>query len=221
MVAGLLLALTVLALFLMLPRSPGDDSVEAGFARDMSEHHAQAVAMAMEAIQDSQSKDLDLLAYDIATAQSGQIGRMQAWLSAWNLPPARSDPRMQWMPAGASGHTAHAAGQDEGVQVATATAEPGSPAYRPMPGMASLTEMEQLKSAAGEEAEILFLQLMTTHHIAGVQMAQGALDGASDSEVIRLAESMVNGQRSEIELMATMLTKRGAQPREDLAALGY
>ncbi|MDP9479986.1 MAG: DUF305 domain-containing protein, partial [Actinomycetota bacterium] len=39
------LAVTVLALYLT-SRPPADDSAEAGFARDMMVHHAQAVEMA-------------------------------------------------------------------------------------------------------------------------------------------------------------------------------
>lgn len=218
--ALLVVALAALAAFLLRPQTPGDDSVEAGFARDMSEHHAQAVQMSLEAIQVSDSTDIDVLAYDIATAQSNQLGQMEAWLRAWDLPQARDGERMAWMETVEGEHTEHGdetGGTDQAVQ----TAGPGDPDYRPMPGMATQTEMDQLAAAEGEEAEVLYLQLMTTHHLAGVRMAQAALDGASDAEVRRLAQAMVNGQSSEVRLMAAMLAERGAEPREDLAALGY
>src|SRR5690606_3978776 len=84
-----------------------------------------------------------------------------------------------------------------------------------MPGMATPEQMEQLRSLEGEEADILYLQLMTTHHIAGVDMAQAALDGGVDGEVRRLAAAMVNGQESEIDLMTDMLHARGAQTLEE------
>jgi uncharacterized protein (DUF305 family) len=56
---------------------PGNDSAEAGFARDMIVHHAQAVQMA-EIIRDkTNSDDMRLLAADISLTQQGQIGIMQ------------------------------------------------------------------------------------------------------------------------------------------------
>lgn len=220
--AALLVALAVLLYVLLRPQSPGDDSVEAGFARDMSEHHAQAVQMSLQVIQASDSTDVDVLAYDIATAQSNQLGQMEAWLRAWDLSQARDGERMAWMDsADGEGHGAGHDGATTSDDAAAATARPGDPDYRPMPGMATQAELDSLAQAEGEEAEILYLQLMTTHHLAGVQMAQAALDAANDAEVRRLAQAMVNGQRSEVMLMASMLAERGAEPREDLAALGY
>jgi uncharacterized protein (DUF305 family) len=216
---ALVVALAVLAFFLLRPQTPGDDSVEAGFARDMSEHHGQAVQMSLVAIQASDSTDIDVLAYDIATAQSNQLGQMEAWLRAWDLPQARDGARMAWMEAVDGEHTQHEETDD--TEASAQTAGPGDPDYRPMPGMATQTELDELAAAEGEAAEVLYLQLMTTHHLAGVRMAQAALDGAGDAEVRRLAQAMVNGQSSEVRLMASMLAERDAEPREDLAALGY
>lgn len=212
-VAGVVVVLALLLLaVLLLQRPPGDDSVDAGFSRDMSEHHAQAVDMSMEVLQDSQSTDVDVLAYDLATTQSNQIGRMQSWLLAWDLPNARTEDRMAWMP----GSISTSDGSDRDMDMA----QPGSADYRAMPGMATLAEVEELDSLEGEEAEILFLQLMITHHLAGADMAQAAVDEADEPEVVQLAETMVAGQRAEIDLMVSMLEDRGAAPREDLAALG-
>ncbi len=190
------------------------DNFDAGFARDMGEHHAQAVDMSLIVLQASDSQDVDVLAYDIATTQSNQIGRMQSWLVDWDLPQARTEPRMAWMPEGSM--TMDDMGMD-----GMSDAAPGSPDYRAMPGMASLAEMENLRAADTTKAEILYLQLMTTHHLAGVEMAQAAVEEGQDPDVVDLAQAMVNGQRSEVKLMSDMLEARGANPREDLAALGY
>lgn len=178
------------------PRHPGDDSAEAGFARDMYEHHAQAVDMSLTVLQRTDDEALRGLAYDIATSQANQMGQMEAWIRSWGLSMARPGPRMAWM-----GHEMHEA-----------------PEGAPMPGMATQEELEQLAAAEGEEAEILFLQLMTTHHIAGVEMADAALELAGDPEVLRLARAMSNAQSSEIRLMAEMLAERGSQTREDVSA---
>ncbi|MGB3763123.1 MAG: DUF305 domain-containing protein, partial [Ornithinimicrobium sp.] len=192
----------------------GGDSLDAGFARDMGEHHAQAVDMSLIVLQTSESQDVDVLAYDIATTQSNQIGRMQSWLVDWDLPQARTEDRMAWMPEGSM--AMDGMGMDP-----MSDAAPGSPQYRAMPGMASLAEMQDLRAAESTQAEILYLQLMITHHLAGVEMAEAAVGEGQDPDVVDLAQAMVNGQRSEVALMSDMLQARGASPREDLAALGY
>jgi uncharacterized protein (DUF305 family) len=65
---------------------PGNDSAEAGFARDMIVHHGQAVQMA-EIIRDkTSSDDMRLLAADISLTQQAQVGIMQGWLWVWDLP---------------------------------------------------------------------------------------------------------------------------------------
>lgn len=191
--------------------SPGSDSVEAGFARDMSEHHAQAVDMSLIALQASDSPKIDVLAYDIATTQSTQIGTMKGWLDQWDAPSARSGPRMEWMPAGAVPDM-DGMSDMEGMQAAS----PGEPDYRAMPGMATIAQMEKLRTTTSTDAEILFLQLMITHHTAGVEMAQAAVDTANSPAVTALAGAMVNGQRSEIDLMTALLEERGAVRQEDM-----
>src|SRR3954451_23104280 len=77
--------------------TPDDSSAEAGFARDMSVHHAQAVAMA-EAIRDrTTDPELKLLATDIALGQQGQIGRMSGWLDEWGLNQTATATPMAWI----------------------------------------------------------------------------------------------------------------------------
>lgn len=186
------------------PATPDTDGVDAGFARDMSEHHAQAVEMSLIALQKSDETDIDVLAYDIVTTQSTQIGTMQGWLQQWDLPSARSESRMAWLADGAM----------ESMEMGSS--EPGAADYRPMPGMVTSAEMEELEEATTRDSEILFLQLMITHHLAGVDMAQAAVETADTPEVAGLAEAMVNGQRSEIELMTELLAERDAEPREAL-----
>ena len=60
LVAGAALAL------LYVNRDPGEGSAEAGFARDMSEHHAQAVQMAGIVGRRTESDEIRQLATDIA-----------------------------------------------------------------------------------------------------------------------------------------------------------
>lgn len=180
------------------PHHPGDSSADAGFARDMSEHHAQAVEMSQLVMQRSEDEDVRRLAVDIANNQNFERGMMAAWLAEWGLPRARGEERMAWM-----GHEHTDMDLPPGVSMA---------------GMASPTEIQELTEASGDEAEILFLQLMITHHIAGVEMAEAALELAEDPDVLAAARKMVTAQAGEIRLMNDMLQARDAEPREDLSA---
>ena len=100
----LLLLVTLLAILtasaalalLLASRPPGDHSPEAGFARDMMVHHAQAVEMAEIVRDKTKSSAIRTLAADIALTQQ-QIGMMQGWLGLWGLPATTSEPAMKWM----------------------------------------------------------------------------------------------------------------------------
>lgn len=169
--------------------APAESSVDAGFARDMSIHHQQAVEMSFIVRDRTDDEDVRRLAYDIINTQANQRGMMLGWLELWDLPKSASGPPMKWM-----GHTVTPRGD-------------GSL----MPGMATDAELDALRSAEGRKAEVLFLRLMTVHHRAGADMAQAAA-GSAETEAIRnLAAGMVRGQESEIGLMADMLKARGAK----------
>ncbi|MEU3267050.1 DUF305 domain-containing protein [Streptomyces bacillaris] len=171
-------------------QSAAEGSADAGFARDMAIHHQQAVEMSFIVRDRTEDEDVRRLAYDIINTQANQRGMMLGWLEQWGLPKSSAEPPMTWM-----GHTMKPTGD-------------GSL----MPGMATTAELKELKAAEGKAAEVLFLQLMTVHHRAGVDMAQAGAEKAGTDVIRNLAKGMVNGQESEIGLMATMLKARGAQP---------
>lgn len=180
-------------------RSPGDASVDAGFARDMSEHHAQASQMSMLVMQRTDDEQVRRLAADIVNNQEFERGMMATWLEDWGLPRSREGARMAWM----KGHD---------------HASMDLPAGVAMPGMASPSDIQELTDSSGKAAEVLFLQLMTTHHLSGVEMAQAALADASDPRVVAAAQKMVDAQSGEVALMRDLLADRGAKPREDVDA---
>jgi len=183
-VVAVLISVASLAL-VFSDRPPGDDSAEAGFARDMSVHHAQAVEMA-QIIQDkTDDPDIENLASDMAITQQGQIGRMQGWLSLWGLPLSSPNERMAWM-----GH------EVDGL----------------MPGMASPRELNELRNAEGEEADEIFLRLMIPHHQAAVPMSEALLERSDNEAVTQLAEAIIASQSSEIEIMRDMREERGFEP---------
>ena len=73
---------------------PVDESVEAGFARDMATHHAQAVEMSLLIRDTTSDAALRTLAYDIIVTQSTQRGMFMGWLQAWER--RRRPPVHEW-----------------------------------------------------------------------------------------------------------------------------
>ncbi|WNI25100.1 DUF305 domain-containing protein [Streptomyces sp. ITFR-16] len=191
-----------------VPRAPATDSADAGFARDMAVHHQQAVEMSFIVRDRTRNEDVRRLAYDIANTQANQRGMLLGWLDLWELPKtsAGQEP-MTWMAGGEhAGHDmAGMPGMDDNFQ-----AHDGAL----MPGMATRTELKQLRGASGRKAEILYLQLMTDHHKGGIGMARGCADRCSVKAEKRLARGMAEAQQSELDAMADLLAERGAKPRD-------
>jgi uncharacterized protein (DUF305 family) len=193
------------------PDAPSDTGVEAGFARDMQQHHDQAVQMAMIIRAQTDDPEIRQLAYDIATTQAQQSGQMYAWLNAWGLPQASSQPTMTWMTlptlsgAGSSEHDHGGAAATGGSDAIPDGMSPGDP----MPGMASDDDLARLSQLTGVDAERLFLQLMIAHHQGGVEMAEAALDRTTNPLVTHLANGIVFTQTGEIDYMRQLLAARG------------
>ena len=200
-VVSLLLLGAAAGLLVGLPGSsatsvPGADSVDVGFAQDMSQHHQQAVEMASWERDHTTDPALKQLAFDIETTQLQQIGQMQGWLALWG---AAADPpggkHMAWM---SSPDHAHMAAPSNGVDT--------------MPGMATSDQLRALRAASGPQLDVLFLQLMLRHHQGGVVMLQYGADHASVPEVRNLAAQMLSSQTSESEYIEQLLTARGGTP---------
>lgn len=184
-----LLAAISIAVIVTTPRS-AESSPEAGFARDMSVHHAQAVEISLIARDRTQDPDIRTLATDILLTQQFQIGQMQGWLDGWKLLPTGRDPPMAWMGHAMMGPL--------------------------MPGMATPEAIAALPALTPQELDVEFLRMMIRHHTSAVAMANAALARARLPEVRRLAEAIVASQRAEIALMQDLLVKKG-QPRLDVS----
>jgi uncharacterized protein (DUF305 family) len=179
--------------------APTTDSAEAGFARDMQVHHAQAIGMAMEIYRKTDDEELRVLSYDIATGQAGQRGEMFDWLVQWGLPQS-GGPMMAWMAADGGDH------EHDGVQ----SGEPLSDdEARAAMGMASDAELDALAAASGKEADCLFLELMIRHHEGAVPMADAILDLGTEPRVLQVAGSIRSGQTAEIDAMKSMQQRLG------------
>lgn len=202
--AGLLVALVAGVLVgRALPTSPGANSVDVGFSRDMATHHGQAVSMAYTALAKAPSAEVRQLAVDIASTQGNQAGRMQQLLLSWDQPLSSAGrPVMAWM-AGTDLHARHEVEQAQG---------------RIMPGMATAAEVARLNAEDVETFEVDFLQLMLRHHVGGIEMARYGAEHATTAEVRDLAAAIVASQEAESQLLTTYLTERGAAPLPASAA---
>jgi uncharacterized protein (DUF305 family) len=157
---------------------PDDTSPDAGFLRDMSVHHAQAVRMAGHAYRTTENEQIRVLAYDILTTQQGQIGIMTGWLDAWGLSTTGLDAPMAWM-----GH------EMDG----------------PMPGMASEAELTALEQMTGPAMDREFLRLMILHHVGGASMATAGVELGTTVQVRDLATAIIETQDAETTYMRDLL----------------
>ncbi len=170
------------------PIFPDTASADAGFARDMQVHHAQAVEMAMEIYRKTDDEQLRTLAYDMATAQAGQRGEMYGWLVQWGLLQA-GGPLMAWMAASdAHGH-GEAASEEE---------------LRAEMGMATPAQLAELADLEGSAADCLFLDLMIRHHEGAIPMAQAVIELGADPRVRVVADGMIAAQSAEIDAMQSI-----------------
>lgn len=180
-VIALLVLAAAAALWTSADRTPGDTSVEAGFARDMMVHHEQAVLMAQMIRERTEDPILATMATDMTLTQQHQIGQMFGWLNLWGLPATGTEPAMTWM---------------------------GHPTEGRMPGMASTEQIAELESLSGEEADVAFLRLMIPHHEAAIPMAEAALSGSDIVAVRNLARQILTAQEVEIATMEAMLAEK-------------
>ncbi|WP_240432479.1 DUF305 domain-containing protein [Rubrobacter indicoceani] len=168
-------------------RMPDDSSAEAGFARDMAVHHAQAVEIASIVESRTENEEVRTLASDIVLTQQAQIGQMQGWLAVWELPQTGSEEQMAWM-----GHEMQAG--------------------ELMPGMATRNEIISLSKLPPDDMDTEFLRLLVEHHSAAIPMANAVLDQTNRPEVETLARAIVSSQRTEISVMNNMLRRMGEDP---------
>ena len=175
--------------------TPAADSVDAGFARDMSRHHLQGVEMANLALERSEDPEIRPLAFDISSIQTNQAGRMEGWLSLWELPQTGAEV-MAWM-SDDGGQAGHSMDMSQGAL---------------MPGMATEEEVAGLRELSGPAFDVEFLRLMIRHHQGGLEMAQYAAEHADVAAVRRLAATIADTQTAETTTMTDLLTARGGTP---------
>ena len=161
---------------------PSHSAVDEGFLQDMRYHHDQAVDMAFHYLTQTQDPHprLLLLAQEILLTQQIETGRMIQLLRSFKASEANdTGVAMTWM-----GH---------------------SMPIEQMDGLATQDELNEFARASGDEAARIFATLMIKHHIAGIEMAQFAIDKASNTDVKNMARSMIKGQAAEVDELQGVL----------------
>jgi uncharacterized protein (DUF305 family) len=153
---------------------PPSNAVDEGFLQDMSDHHDQAVTIALLGAQRATDPVVRKFATEVLLFQRRELGLMQAYQQERGIMPAEYDldrTTMAWM--------------DMPRPLAT------------MNGMATQEQLDELEAASGTEFDRLFLELMQTHHIGGVHMAEYAATDAADPKIRTLADRMAKNQAAE------------------------
>ncbi len=150
------------------------------FALDMIPRHQQAIEMADLAESRAESQEVKALATDIEAAQGPEIETLTGWLESWG----------EDVP-------------DEGMS----GMDHGDMSSDDMGGMMTADEMADLDTASGAEFDQMFLTMMIEHHEGAIEMAEVELDEGEHAGTLDLAESIIESQRAEIELMESMLER--------------
>lgn len=172
------------------------NAVAVGFCQDMSVHHEQAILMSQLAITHG-TPAIRAIALSILSSQSQDVGAMRGWLRLWNKPVVDPHP-MAWM-------------MGSSTMPGMTMPSPGSQVLSSswMPGMATPMEMVRLYQRTGKAFDVLFLQLMIRHHLAGIEMARAAVAGKATQPVADGAEQMVVAEVEDIGLMRAQLAADG------------
>lgn len=201
LVVGLYLGISASGLGSGHSEPPAQDSVDVGFAQDMSVHHSQAVEMSAMALTNATDPAVRTLAYDVITTQQSQWGTMQGWLAMWDRPLQTPGTPMTWMDS-----------TEGGPGTMPTMAEHAGTSGSSMPGMATTSELDALRRATGPAFDTLYLQLLLRHHQGGLPMARYAAVNASEHVVTTLAQQIADTQEAESTTMQQLLTVRGAAP---------
>jgi uncharacterized protein (DUF305 family) len=159
---------------------------------DMSDHHDQAVQMAIMELAHGQDPTVKGFAQDVLLFQRSELGAMAVLLDDHGASRPDYDPErtaMAWM------------------GMSTPLSE--------MPGLATDLEMSELDAARGRASDLLFLSLMSAHHEGGLHMAEYAAANASDPRVRALAERMAEYQAVEVREYEMAQERLGAPSGEN------
>lgn len=156
------------------------NSTDVSFAKEMIQHHRQAVEMADLADGKGASDEVKNLSTEIKGAQDPEIKKMSGWLTSWGEEVPED---MSGMDHGDMGHDMSSS----------------------MPGMMSSEDMDKLKKSSGADFDKMFLEMMVEHHKGAVQMAETEKAKGEYGPAKKLAGDVITTQQAEIDKMNEML----------------
>jgi uncharacterized protein (DUF305 family) len=165
------------------PEAPMN-AVDVGFLQDMLDHHEQALLISNLYIDNNADGDAVPYAEEVIMFQTRDMGWMRDWLAEEGYATGEADRiAMQWM--------------NEPVPVAEMT------------GMQTPERLQELAEASGADADRLFFEIMTDHHLGGVHMADHAAANGARQETIEFAEAVSRNQRIEVVEYAGAMRRLG------------
>lgn len=158
-------------------------SIDAIFIENMIPHHEDAIEMSELALELAKTEEVKTLATAIINAQQEEITTMRAWYETWfeKEVPQNSAEYI-------TGYSMVHGGTMMGNGVMGRNG----------------IDMEDLREAENFDEE--FLAQMIPHHESAIMMAYMLLRTTSREEMQTLAQSIIETQSAEIELMQTLLT---------------
>lgn len=167
---------------------PAMGAVDIGYLQDMIDHHDQAIVISDAYLANQPDGPVAPYAREVIQYQERDIGRMEAKLDE--------------------------VGFERGVPDRIAMVWMGEPwPVGEMPGMQPLERIDELAAATGTEADQLFFDIMTDHHIGGVHMAEYAADFAETERVAQLAADTAYNQAIEVVEYDGARERLGLDPR--------
>jgi len=157
------------------------NSADADFVMMMIPHHFQALVLSGLVEDGGSDAEVRALAERIEIEQNGEILMMQGWESSHGLEVTDAEEAYQEML------------QD--------------PEMVEEMGMATPAELEDLSSAQGTAADVLFLQLMIKHHQGAINMLLDVITNGSDPQMQEWALDMLSVQTVQVDMMQQMLDR--------------
>lgn len=147
--------------------------VDVGFMQDMIDHHEQALLIANTYLANNPNGGAYSNAVEVIRDQTIEIALMDKRLGEAGYGRGKANRRaMTWM----------------GMDVAVTD----------MPGMQTAARIAELAAARGADADRLFFQIMSDHHLGGVHMSEYAAKYANREAVRTSAKAMAYNQRIEV-----------------------
>jgi len=148
-------------------------ATDIGFLQDMLDHHDQALLISQLYLDGNPDGDAAPYAQEVIMFQEREIGWMEDWLAE------------------------ERSGRGEPDRMAMAWMNDPTPVAE-MPGMQTQERLDALAAARGTDADRLFFDMMSAHHLGGVHMADHEAANGTREDIVEFAEAVSRNQRIEV-----------------------